>query len=59
MLQPGAMTTPRPRLEDLIALALEAGRVIMEMRDAGCEAMDKAERALPVPVHVAKCLRGG
>ncbi len=37
-------------LHDLIALTLDAGRVVMEVRDAGCEAMDKYDGS---PVTVA------
>ncbi|MEJ0060823.1 MAG: 3'(2'),5'-bisphosphate nucleotidase CysQ [Terricaulis sp.] len=47
------MHTPqfvRPALEDLIALALAAGREIMAVRDAGFDAIDKADGS---PVTIA------
>lgn len=40
----------RPSLDSLIALALEAGIVIMEVRDGGVEAMDKMDGS---PVTIA------
>lgn len=43
-------TCPRPTLDDLIALALEAGREIMAVRDAGIVAMDKLDGS---PVTIA------